>query len=199
MKKLIIGFAALTMLFTACKETNKEANDQTMDGDAMQEQTTVDEADTMNESGETVADIAMSSDQFSTLVQAIQAAGLGETLQSDGPFTVFAPTNDAFAKLPEGAVADLLKPENKEKLTGLLTYHVVPGSYAAADIVKAINENNGAYEISTVEGGKLTASLDGDKVIVTDANGGKATVEQADVKGSNGIIHGIDTVLMPKA
>jgi len=199
MKKLIIGFAALTMLFTACKETNKKADDQMTDGNAQQEQTTADKADNMNENGKTVADIAMSNDQFSTLVQAIQAAGLGETLQSDGPFTVFAPTNQAFSKLPEGTLTDLLKPENKAKLTGILTYHVVPGSYAAADIVKAIKENNGEYEISTVEGGKLTASLDGEKVIVTDANGGKATVEQADVKGSNGIIHGIDTVLMPKA
>lgn len=199
MKKLIIGFAALTMLFTACKETKKDADDQMMDGDVQQEQTMVDEVDTMNESGETVAEIAMSNDQFSTLVQAIQAAELGETLQSAGPFTVFAPTNDAFAKLPEGALNDLLKPENKGKLTDILTYHVVPGSYAAADIVKAINENDGTYEISTVEGEKLTASLDGDKVIVTDADGGKATVEQADIKGSNGVIHGIDTVLMPKA
>lgn len=199
MKKLIIGFAALTMLFTACKETPKDADNNMMDGEAQQEDATAVEADTMNESDETVADIAMSNDQFSTLVQAIQAAGLEETLQSDGPFTVFAPTNQAFSKLPEGTVTELLKPENKAKLTGILTYHVVPGSYAAADIVKAINENDGKYEISTVEGGKLTASLDGDKVIVTDANGGKATVEQADVKGSNGIIHGIDTVLMPKS
>ena len=199
MKKLIIGFAAFTMLFTACKETSKDADNQMMDGEAAQDETMVEEeADAMND-GETVADIAMANDQFSTLVQGIQAAGLVETLQSDGPFTVFAPTNQAFAKLPEGALNDLLMPENKAKLTGLLTYHVVSGSYGAADIVKAINENNGSYEISTVEGGTLTASLDGDKVIVTDANGGKATVEQADVMGSNGIIHGIDTVLMPKA
>ncbi|MGB3774595.1 MAG: fasciclin domain-containing protein [Leeuwenhoekiella sp.] len=196
MKKLILGFAALTMLFTACKENTKNAEDEMNDG-AMEEQTMTTESEDM-ENGETVADIAMGDDQFSTLVQGVQAAGLGETLQSDGPFTVFAPTNQAFSKLPEGTLNDLLKPENKEKLTGILTYHVVPGEYAAADIIKAIKDNTGAYEITTVEGGKLTASLDGDKVIVTDENSGEATVEQADVKGSNGIIHGINTVLMPK-
>lgn len=199
MKKLIIGFATLAMLFTACKENKKGGEDEMMDSNGT-EQTAVDsQTDAMDDDGQTVADIAMSDDQFSTLVQAIQAAGLGETLQSDGPFTVFAPTNQAFSKLPEGTVNDLLKPENKTKLTSILTYHVVPGEYAAADIIKAIKDNGGEYEISTVEGGTLTASMDGDKVIVTDENDGEATVERADVKGSNGIIHGINTVLMPKA
>ncbi|WP_031425123.1 fasciclin domain-containing protein [Flavimarina sp. Hel_I_48] len=195
MKKLITGLAAVALLFSACKENKKTTDDQ-MDS-TTEEQTMTTDTETM-EDGETVADIAMSNDQFSTLVQGVQAAGLGETLQSDGPFTIFAPTNQAFSKLPEGTLETLLKPENKEKLTGILTYHVVAGEYGAADITKAIKENDGEFEITTLEGGKLIASLDGDKVIVTDANDGQATVEQADIKGSNGVIHGINTVLMPK-
>jgi len=199
MKKLIMVFAVLAMVFTACKENKKEGDHEMMDSSGTEQTSADPEADTMNENGQTVADIAMSNDQFSTLVQAIQAAGLGEMLQSDGPFTVFAPTDQAFSKLPEGTINDLLKSENKAKLTGILTYHVVAGEYTAADITKAIKEGGGEMEINTMEGSKLTASLEGDKVIITDENGGKATVEQADVKGSNGIIHGVDTVLMPKA
>ena len=199
MKNFIVGFAVIATMFTACKENKKEADGQMQDNNATEQAAAEDAMTTSKDNGQTVADIAMENDQFSTLVQAIQAAGLEETLQSDGPFTILAPTNQAFSKLPEGTLTDLLKPENKAKLTSILTYHVVPGEYSAADIKKAIEEGDGEMEINTVEGSKLTASLDGDKVIITDANDGEAMVEQADVKGSNGIIHGINTVLMPKS
>jgi len=196
MKKLFIGLASAALVFTACKE-NKNNTEGDMMERANEEQTMPADNEAM-EDGETVADLAMSNDQFSTLVQGVQAADLAETLQSDGPFTVFAPTNQAFSKLPEGKLEELLQPENKTTLTNVLTYHVVAGEYAAADISKAIQENDGEFEITTLEGGKLTASLEGDNVIVTDENNGQATVEQADIKGSNGIIHGVNTVLMPK-
>lgn len=197
MKKLILGFAAISMMLS-CNTNQKKDNDNDMNVQDSTEVMTTD-ADTVSDTnqGETIADIAMSNDNFSTLSTAVQAADLGATLKGDGPYTVFAPTNDAFNKLPAGTVDDLVKPENKEKLTSILTYHVVPGEYKAADITKAINDNNGNYEITTVEGTKLTASLDGDNVVLTDAAGNKATVTMTDVDASNGVIHAIDTLLMP--
>ena len=145
----------------------------------------------------TIVSIAAGNENFTTLVAAVKAAGLVETLNSAGPFTVFAPVNDAFAKLPEGTVASLLKPESKATLTAVLTYHVVAGEFKASDVVKAIKANNGAFKITTVQGGVLTASLSGSNVILTDAKGNKATVVMADVDASNGVIHAIDTVVMP--
>jgi uncharacterized surface protein with fasciclin (FAS1) repeats len=126
------------------------------------------------------------------------AAGLVETLQSKGPFTVFAPVNAAFAKLPEGTVATLLKPENKATLTKVLTYHVIAGNLDAAAVVKAITDGGGKVEVTTVSGGKLTVSLKDGKVILTDENGGVATVLVTDLKGDNGVIHVIDSVVLPK-
>lgn len=146
----------------------------------------------------TIVDVAVSKDNFSTLVTAVKAADLVETLNSDGPFTVFAPTNDAFAKLPEGTVENLVKPESKETLNSILTYHVVSGKFDAATVITAINNNNGKFEITTVQGGKLVASLNNGNVILTDEKGTTSTVVMTDVKASNGIIHAIDTVLMPK-
>ena len=141
---------------------------------------------------------AVNSKDHTTLVAAIKAAGLVETLSGAGPFTVFAPTNKAFDKLPKGTVETLVKPENKGTLTGILTYHVVAGKVSAADLVKKIKADGGKAMIKTVAGGMLTASLKGKKVILTDEKGGKATVTIADVNQSNGVIHVIDTVLMPK-
>lgn len=140
---------------------------------------------------------AVNSKDHTTLVAAVKAAGLVETLQSDGPFTVFAPTNAAFEKLPEGTVAALLKPENKDKLTAVLTYHVVPGKKNAKDIVKDIKKGNGKATYKTVSGGTLTAMLDGKNVVIADENGGKATVTIADVNQSNGVIHVTDSVSLP--
>ncbi len=145
-----------------------------------------------------VVDIAISSKDHTTLVAAVTAADLVTTLKGKGPFTVFAPTNTAFGKLPAGTVESLLKPESKATLTGILTYHVVAGNLDAAAVVAAIKKGKGKVELTTVNGAKLTASLNGDKVILTDAKGGKATVTATDLKGSNGVVHVIDTVLMPK-
>lgn len=145
-----------------------------------------------------IVEKAASLADFSTLVAAVKAAGLVETLSSEGPFTVFAPTNAAFAKLPKGTIETVLKPENKELLTSILTYHVVAGNFKAADVVGLIQASpNGVATIPTVQGGELKASLVDGSVILTDAKGGKSKVIITDVKQSNGTIHAIDTVVMP--
>ncbi len=140
---------------------------------------------------------AVNSKDHTTLVAAVKAAGLVETLQSAGPFTVFAPTNAAFEKLPKGTVETLVKPENKATLTTILTYHVVAGKLNAKDIAKLIKAGNGKAELKTVQGGVLTASIEGKKLLLTDTKGGKSYVTIADVNQSNGVIHVIDTVVMP--
>jgi uncharacterized surface protein with fasciclin (FAS1) repeats len=146
----------------------------------------------------TVVDVAVGSKAHTTLVAAVKAAGLVETLQGAGPFTVFAPTNEAFAKLPKGTVESLLKPENKATLTKILTYHVVAGNLDAAAVLAAIKAGNGKVTVKTVSGGSLTASLKNGKVILTDEKGGTATVTATDLKAGNGVIHVIDGVVMPK-
>jgi uncharacterized surface protein with fasciclin (FAS1) repeats len=140
---------------------------------------------------------AVNSKDHTTLVAAVKAADLVATLQGKGPFTVFAPTNDAFDKLPTGTVETLVKPENKSTLQSILTYHVVAGNYSATDIVNGISENNGSYVLTTVNGEKLTATLNGSKVVLTDKKGNISTVTIADVNQSNGVIHVVDTVLLP--
>jgi len=148
--------------------------------------------------GKDVVDIAIGSSDHTTLVAAVKAADLVTTLKSDGPFTVFAPTNDAFAKLPEGTVANLLKPENKAKLAKILTYHVVSGNLDAAAVLDAIKKGDGKVVLTTVSGGKLTASLEMGKVKLTDESGKSAFVTVADLKGTNGVIHVIDGVVLPR-
>jgi uncharacterized surface protein with fasciclin (FAS1) repeats len=145
----------------------------------------------------TIVENAVNSPIHTTLVAAVKAAGLVDTLNSAGPFTVFAPTNDAFAKLPAGTVDTLLKPENLPTLKKILTYHVVPGRLSAKDISKGIKAGGGKYTMTTVEGGTLTATKKGGKIMLTDEKGGMATITTADVFQSNGVIHVIDTVLMP--
>jgi uncharacterized surface protein with fasciclin (FAS1) repeats len=145
-----------------------------------------------------IIDNAVNSKDHTTLVAAVKAAGLVETLKGPGPFTVFAPTNAAFAALPAGTVDTLLKPENKATLTTILTYHVVAGKWDAAAISKMIKEGNGMTTIKTVSGGTLTAKASGKNLMVTDEKGGTATVTIADVYQSNGVIHVIDKVLLPK-
>ncbi|GAB3023578.1 fasciclin domain-containing protein [Spirosoma pulveris] len=140
---------------------------------------------------------AVNSKDHTTLVAAVKAAGLVETLSGPGPFTVFAPTNKAFDKLPKGTVETLVKPENKQTLTGILTYHVVAGKMSAADLMKAIKDGGGKATLNTVSGGTLTAMQKGKKIELMDAKGGTSTVTIADVNQSNGVIHVIDTVLMP--
>src|SRR5262249_18475657 len=141
---------------------------------------------------------AVNSADHTTLVAAVKAAGLVDTLQGPGPFTVFAPTNDAFKKLPAGAVDNLLKPENKDALTKVLTYHVVPGRLSSQDLRKQIKAGSGMAMLKTVAGGTLTASLNGNDIMLKDEKGGWAKVTQANVFQSNGVIHVIDTVVMPQ-
>ncbi|MGC1514415.1 MAG: fasciclin domain-containing protein [Maribacter sp.] len=147
---------------------------------------------------ETIVGVAAGNENFTTLVTAVKAADLVETLSSEGPFTVFAPVNSAFEALPAGTVESLLKPESKSALTGILTYHVVAGKYMAADVVKAIKGNNGAFPVKTVQGGTIILTLSGDKVMLKDEKGNMATLAMADVAASNGVIHAIDAVVMPK-
>lgn len=145
-----------------------------------------------------IVENALNSADHTTLVAAVKAAGLVETLEGTGPFTVFAPTNEAFNKLPAGTVDMLLKPENKSLLTKVLTYHVVAGRLSASDLMKMIKDGNGSAELTTVEGGKLWVSLhDGKHIMLKDEKGGMALVTIANVFQSNGVIHVIDTVVMP--
>ena len=139
-----------------------------------------------------IVDTAVGAGNFTTLAAALTAAGLVDTLKGAGPFTVFAPTDAAFAALPAGTVEDLLKPENKATLTAVLTYHVVAGKFTAADVVNAIKAGGGKAELTTVQGGKLTASMMGKLVMLVDAKGGMSHVRQADVMQSNGVIHVVD-------
>jgi uncharacterized surface protein with fasciclin (FAS1) repeats len=145
-----------------------------------------------------IVENAVNSKDHTTLVAAVKAAGLVETLQSAGPFTVFAPVNKAFDNLPAGTVATLLKPENKAALTGVLTYHVVAGKYNASDLMKLIKAGGGKAELTTVAGGKITVWMKGKKLGIKDEKGGTAWVTIKDVNQSNGVIHVIDAVLLPK-
>jgi uncharacterized surface protein with fasciclin (FAS1) repeats len=145
----------------------------------------------------TIVENAIASPIHTTLVAAVKAAGLVDTLNSAGPFTVFAPTNDAFAKLPAGTVDTLLKPENKDTLTKILTYHVVAGKVSSKQLAGMIKKGGGKATLKTVQGEDLTASMSGKNIILTDAKGGTSTITTADVFQSNGVIHVIDTVLMP--
>jgi uncharacterized surface protein with fasciclin (FAS1) repeats len=144
-----------------------------------------------------IIDNAVNSADHTTLVAAVKAAGLVDTLKGTGPFTVFAPTNAAFSKLPAGTVDTLLKPENKPTLTKILTYHVVAGRLSAADLKKMIKDGHGKAELKTVSGGTLTAMMQGTMIVLKDEKGGMSTVTQANVFQSNGVIHVVNSVLLP--
>lgn len=210
----LLSFALIagTLTMVSCKDAEKEQMEaeqaameqQKADSLAMEEQKMAErEAMAIVVGGAkmypdmTIVENASQADNLTTLVAAVQAAGLVETLNSEGPFTVFAPTDAAFAALPAGTVDNLLKPENKEKLSGILTYHVVSGDVDAATLIKMIQDNNGIATLDTVSGGKLTAQVVDGNVVITDAKGGKATVIIADVDQSNGVVHAVDAVLMP--
>ena len=190
--KTISAFVLLGMITTSCGEKKEAKATEMTDSTAVAMDTTAVEV-TPN-----IVDVAAGNADFSTLVTAVKAAGLVETLSSEGPFTVFAPNNAAFAKLPAGTGDGLLKPDSLDKLKAVLTYHVVAGKFDAATVIDAINKNNGKYTVTTVQGGTIVLSLKDGKVMLTDANGGTATVVLADVAASNGVIHAIDTVVMPK-
>lgn len=207
-KKIVLSLAVIALLFASCDDSKKKEAEAQAAAQAELVKAEEEEAALQAEEAAkvqaqyeatTIAAIAMDNENFSTLVSALVAADLASTMKSEGPFTVFAPTNEAFSKLPKGALENLLKPENKEKLAALLTYHVVSGEFKAADVMKAIQDNKNNYEVVTVQGEKLTLSIKGDKVLIKDAKGGVATVVMADVDASNGVIHAIDKVVMPKA
>ena len=181
--------AASALALAACAPEAATEDSMMADETAMAEEATA---------AGTIVEVAQGDEaSFSTLVAAVTAAGLGETLSGEGPFTVFAPTNDAFGKLPEGTV-ETLTTEDTETLTSILTYHVVEGSVDAATLVAAIEEaGDEGYTVTTVNGGTLTAALVDGSVVLTDAAGGTSTVTATDVEASNGLIHVIDTVLMP--
>lgn len=145
-----------------------------------------------------IVENAANSKDHTTLVAAVKAAGLVETLQGAGPFTVFAPTNEAFDKLPKGTVDNLVKPENKATLTKILTYHVVAGKYDSKAIADLIKASGGKATLKTVSGGTLTAMMKGSKLVLTDEKGGTSTVTIKNVYQSNGVIHVVDTILMPQ-
>lgn len=144
-----------------------------------------------------IVDTAVGTPQLSTLVAAVQAADLVDTLKSSGPFTVFAPVNEAFGALPAGTVETLLKPENKATLTAVLTYHVIAGKFEAKDVLEAIRKGNGTAELKTVQGGRIWAMLEGGNVVLKDEKGNKSKVVMTDVSASNGVVHVIDSVVMP--
>lgn len=196
MKKIILSLIVVSLfVFTSCKNNSGETEEKEVETEVEE---TAQDMEAESEVG-TIVEVAVGNDDFSTLVEALTAAELVETLNGEGPFTVFAPTNDGFGKLPEGTVSTLVEPENKEKLTGILTYHVVAGKFMAEDVVNAVKENDGSFTVATIQGEDLTITLDGENVILTDANGNKSTVVIADVEASNGVVHAIDTVVMPKS
>ena len=189
MKKLILTVCA-TAILTACAGGMSNMS-------SMSDSKTVMVGGAAMYPSKDIIDNAVNSADHTTLVAAVKAAGLVDTLKSPGPFTVFAPVNSAFDALPAGTVATLLKPENKATLTKILTYHVVSGRVNASDLVSMINAGGGRAMLKTVSGGTLVASMSGSNVIITDEKGGAATVTIADVNQSNGVIHVVNKVLLP--
>ncbi|MGG9972394.1 fasciclin domain-containing protein [Ferruginibacter sp. SUN002] len=190
MKKLLM--IAVAAVITNCSLA------QTMNNKAMGMEKTVTVGGAPMYPSKNIVENAVNSKDHTTLVAAVKAADLVETLQSEGPFTVFAPVNKAFDKLPAGTVENLLKPENKMALTGVLTYHVVAGKFNAKDLIAKIKTGNGKAELKTVAGGTLWIMMKGKKIVIKDENGGMAFVTIKDVNQSNGVIHVIDHVLLPK-
>ena len=185
--------SAAALALAACADGAEEATPAAEDT-AMADTTANDMA---TESG-TIVEVAQGNPDFSTLVSAVTSAQLAETLSGTGPYTVFAPTNAAFEKVPQAARDELMSEAGREDLTGILTYHVVEGNVDAATLTQAIQDAGEAgYTINTVNGGTLTAMMDGENVVLRDAAGNTATVTATDVAASNGVIHVIDTVLMP--
>ena len=194
--KLLKSTLALVMMGSFISLQGQTAADDSYDVTLQEERTPVTDDDSWQNADPTIVGVATSNENFSTLVTALKAANLVPTLSGEGPFTVFAPTNAAFEKLPEGTVASLLN--NTPALTKILTYHVVEGEFKAAAVVEAIQNNNNAFAVETVSGGTLTLSLMDGSVIITDGQGNTSKVTATDVNASNGVIHVIDTVVMPK-
>ena len=193
---MLAGMSALAL--SACSGSETTDATATDESTVVADETMAPEADTMAPAAtgeQNIVEMAQGNADVSTLVSAVTAAGLGETLSGPGPFTVFAPTNAAFAKVPKEALGDLMQPANKAKLADVLKYHVVSGSVKSTDLAKMIKDGNGTATVKTL-GGSLKASMDGDKIVLTDGKGMKSTVTGADMMASNGVIHTIDTVVM---
>lgn len=190
---LISGLSALAL--TACSGSDTSDTVAT-DTEVVQDDAMISDG-TQATTDKNIVALAQGNPQASTLVTAVTAAGLAETLSGSGPFTLFAPSNDAFAKLDKATLDGLLKPESKAKLAALLKYHVVAGNVKAADLAKLIADGNGTANVTTLNGGTLKARMNGDKIVLTDAKGGKSTVTTADLVASNGTVHMVDTVAMP--
>lgn len=195
--KLTIIASISTLALAAC--SSEAPTDTATDTEVVADESTA--GDTMvaaEASGDkNIVALAQANPDVSTLVSAVTAAGLGQTLSGTGPFTVIAPTNAAFAKVDKATLDGLMKPESKDKLGGILKYHVISGNIKSGDLAKQIADGNGTATIKTLNGGSLKASMDGDKIVLTDAKGGKATVTAPDMVASNGTVHVVDTVLMP--
>ena len=197
MKKLIFTLFALVFTFGfQAQNASAQMSGDNMSGNKMMNGNPMVGGAAMFKNKD-IIDNAVNSKDHTTLVAAVKAAGLVETLKGKGPFTVFAPTNSAFDALPAGTVETVLRPENKAMLTKVLTYHVVAGKMDSKAIMKAIKKGNGRAMLTTVSGDTLTASMSGNTLVLTDEKGGMSRVTIANVKQSNGVIHVVDTVLMP--
>jgi uncharacterized surface protein with fasciclin (FAS1) repeats len=201
-----MSLAVVAMLFASCEDTKKKEAEAQAQAEQMRmerEKDSLMKIEEMNTAkmaemeANSIAAKAMANENLSTLVSALQAADMAQTLKSEGEYTVFAPTNDAFAKLPKGKLDELLKPENKTKLQELLKYHVVSGKWASADLSAKIKEANNKYEVTTMDGENITLSENGGKVMVKDAKGNTATVTSEQMDASNGVVYTVDKVLMP--
>ena len=199
--RLLLSIATASLALAGCGsgdgDGNQAAADQNVSGAASADAAPVTVGGAPMYPNKTIVENASASADHTILVNAVKAAGLEQTLSGAGPYTVFAPTNAAFAKLPAGAVEGLMKPESKGQLTGILTYHVVPGVVLAEDLKRSIERGKGKAELATVGGGTLTASEADGVIVLTDAKGGQARVTQGDVMQSNGVVHVVDAVLMP--
>jgi uncharacterized surface protein with fasciclin (FAS1) repeats len=189
---LLAGMSALALSACSNSETAETPAEETM---VVEDETMAPEGEMAATGEQTIVAMAQGNKDVSTLVSAVTAAGLGETLSGPGPFTVFAPTNAAFAKVDKATLDGLMKPESKAALGEVLKYHVVAGTVKAADLAKMIKDGNGTATVKTLNG-SLKASMDGDKIVLTDSKGGKSTVTGADMTASNGVVHTIDTVVM---
>lgn len=202
-KSIIMSLAVATMLFTACNDGKKKEAEAKAEAEKMEmEAKKKAEEEAMMAKKEfeenTIASKAMNNQDLSTLVSALKQAGLAQTFMEEGEYTVFAPTNTAFEGVPKQALDNLMKDENKSQLQGVLKYHVVSGEWSGDSLMKAIKDNDNKYRVTTLQGENIILSLKDDKIMIKDAKGNTAAVVSANVDASNGIVHVVDKVLMPK-
>ncbi len=207
LKTIVMSMAVVAMLFASCEDSKKKEAEAQAQAEQMRmdrERDSLMKVEEMNTArmaemeANSIAAKAMGNSDLSTLVSALQTAELAQTFKAEGDYTVFAPTNEAFSKVPKATMENLMKPENKEQLQGLLKYHVVQGKMDSSAVLAKIKEANNKLEVTTLNGEVLTLSEKGGKVMIKDAKGNTATVTSADMDASNGVVHVVDKVLMPK-